>query len=80
MQDSPASLVTLAVLRELLGVLREKGLLSAVDILDLIDKVDPGIAAESDFDKQSYQACLWLKAPHMADGLIQALERTNGKK
>jgi hypothetical protein len=77
--DSPASVVALSAMRELLVALRQRGLFSAVEILDLLDKIDPGIAAEGDFSQQVYQACLWLKAPHMADGLVQALERAARK-
>jgi hypothetical protein len=72
-EDSPAAIASLSVIREILIVLRDKGILTSNDIVDAINKADPGITAESEFDKMVYRACLWLKTPHLAESLQQIL-------
>lgn len=74
MNDSPAAIAALTAMRELLILLRMKGLITAGEILDMLNKVDPGISAEDPFDKMTYRAYLWLKTPHLIDGALETIE------
>jgi hypothetical protein len=39
----------------------------------MLNGVDPGIAAEREFDQMLYKAYLWLKAPHIVESISQTL-------
>ena len=40
-EDSPAAIASLSVIREILMVLRDKGILTSNEIVDAINKTDP---------------------------------------
>jgi hypothetical protein len=76
-EDSPAAIASLSVIREILIVLRDKGILTSNEIVNAINRTDPGIAAQSEFDQMVYKACLWLKAPHLVESVQQTLSDMN---
>jgi len=78
-EDSPAAIASLSVIRETLVALRDKGILTSNEIVTAINRVDPGITADNDFDKMVYKACLWLKTPHLAESLIRSAPKPVGK-
>ncbi|MDU0340834.1 hypothetical protein [Bosea rubneri] len=73
MHESPAAIASLAAMRELLVLLKNKGILSSNEIVGMLNATDPSIAAENEFDQMLYKAYLWLKEPHLADSLLETL-------
>ena len=73
MHDSPAAIASLTAMRELLVLLKSKGILSSNEIVNMLNAIDPGISAENEFDQMLYRAYLWLKTPHLADSIIETL-------
>ncbi len=73
MDDSPAAIASLAAMRELLVLLKNKGVVSSNEIVTMLNAIDPGITAESEFDRMLYRAYLWLKTPHLADSIVETL-------
>lgn len=73
MHESPAAIASLAAMRELLVLLKNKGILSSHEIVGMLNAIDPGITAESEFDQMLYRAYLWLKTPHLADSVVETL-------
>ena len=73
MDDSPAAIASLTAIRELLVILKNKGVVSSNEIVDMLNAIDPGITAATEFDRSLYRAYLWLKTPHLTDSIIDTL-------
>lgn len=73
MDDSPAAIASLTAMRELLALLKNKGVVSSTEIVTMLNAIDPGVTAETEFDRMLYRAYLWLKTPHLADSIVEAL-------